>query len=92
MEVKNTKRVKEEKDVNSLINGGLIEENRVLHEAVESLREELDRFKSTPLMVAEVKEVVSSSEIIAAICLKSAERRDGEIIFIILVYFNFTYQ
>ncbi len=40
------------------------EENRLLRETVKSLREELERFKSPPLMVCEVKEISGNKAVI----------------------------
>ena len=40
------------------------EENRILKETVNRLREEVERFKSTPLMVCEVKELFEKTAII----------------------------
>ena len=42
----------------------LEEENKILKETVDNLREELDRYKSTPLLVCEVKDVVGEQVII----------------------------
>lgn len=46
------------------INSVLEDENRILREAVNSLREEIERFKSPSLMVAEVSELVKDHAII----------------------------
>lgn len=40
------------------------EENRILRETVNRLREEIERFRATPLMVCEVKELFADSAII----------------------------
>ncbi len=40
------------------------EENRILKETINRQREEIERFKSTPLMVCEVKEILNDSAII----------------------------
>ncbi len=40
------------------------EENRILKETVENLRNEVNRFKNAPLMVADVKDVIGSNAII----------------------------
>ena len=37
------------------------EENRILKETINRLKEEVERFKSTPLMVCEVREIFSNS-------------------------------
>lgn len=42
----------------------LEEENRVLRETIERLKEELDQFKKPPLMICQVKEVVANKEAI----------------------------
>ncbi len=40
------------------------DENRILKETVESLRNELDRFRETPLMVCEVREIIKDKAIV----------------------------
>ena len=42
----------------------LNEENKVLRETINKLKEELDRFKTTPLMVAEVTNVLDGGAMI----------------------------
>lgn len=48
----------------SQINTVLEDENRILREAVNSLREEIERFKAPSLMIAEVSELVNGHAII----------------------------
>src|SRR3989338_4616455 len=40
------------------------EENRILKETINRLKEEVERFKSTPLMVCEVREIFGNNSII----------------------------
>lgn len=40
------------------------EENRILKETINRLKEEIERYKSTPLMVCEVREVISNNALI----------------------------
>ena len=40
------------------------EENRVLRETVSKLKEDLDRFKTPPLMVSEVRNIIGKDAII----------------------------
>ena len=40
------------------------EENRILKETINRLKEEVERFKSTPLMVCEIRETFGNNSII----------------------------
>ena len=46
------------------INTVLEDENRILREAVNSLREEIERFKAPSLMIAEVSELINGHAVI----------------------------
>ena len=43
---------------------GLVEENKFLRETLENLKKELDRFKKTPLLLCECKELVNDKAIV----------------------------
>ncbi|MBS3128057.1 AAA family ATPase [Candidatus Woesearchaeota archaeon] len=43
---------------------GLVEENKFLRETLENLKKELDRFKKTPLLLCEIKELLEDKAIV----------------------------
>src|SRR3989338_7314574 len=65
-----TTKDKEKSDINNIIydyttNVSLVEEeNRVLRETINTLRSELDRFKQTPLMLCELRDIIGDKAII----------------------------
>jgi proteasome regulatory subunit len=64
MGTKSKKQKKQDIAYNYMINSVMEEENKMLRDAVDQLKKEVEKFKTAPLMVAEVKKVIGKNAIL----------------------------